>query len=100
MNRELLEQAFDALVENTVDVEGYCTYCGKTPCKPTCAVGSAIDALRTELEKPELAPVAWRLAHRFYSSQRDAEYALKNECVFLGTSYVPEPLYAKEKENV
>ena len=55
-------------------------------------VSDAIKALNKELEKPEPEPVAWRLAHRFYSSQRDAEYAWKNECVFLGTSYVPEPL--------
>lgn len=43
--------------------------------------------------EPQNEPVAWQLGHRFYTSLKDAEYAWRNDCAFLGTSYVPEPLF-------
>ena len=53
---------------------------------------SAIAILTAALAEPS-EPVAWQLGHRFYTSLKDAEYAWRNDCAFLGTSYVPEPLF-------
>ena len=58
----------------------------------------AIALLRAFLAEPSEAehePVAWQLGHRFYTSLKDAEYAWRNDCAFLGTSYVPEPLFTR-----
>ena len=50
----------------------------------------------TRPAKPEPSePVGWQLGHRFYTSLKDAEYAWRNDCAFLGTSYVPEPLFTR-----
>ena len=82
----------EALAEPSEADDTSCPTCGEdggTSCgMPNC--GLLIGESDVE---PQNEPVAWQLGHRFYTSLKDAEYAWRNDCAFLGTSYVPEPLF-------
>ena len=87
-----------ALAEPSEADDTSCPTCGEdggTSCgMPNC--GLLIGESDVE---PQNEPVAWQLGHRFYTSLKDAEYAWRNDCAFLGTSYVPEPLFTHPASN-
>ena len=83
MNKAMFQQALDALVYHTQQT------------RPIHNTDIAIDALRTELAKPEPEPVAWRSWHDTYGvGYWDTFDEAELNCT---EDAVPEPLFTKEQ---